>query len=163
MMGHLTGEQMLLVPLADCGRLLCCNATKLIRFDVRGSTMPHLFKSGDLVVLKSGGPTMTVDTVNTNIFDDDKITGMLCVWFVGEKLERVRFDHRAVEHAPLETTDPRKAEGPSQQALGDYKVVLDEMADAMNRPAADSCAASKANPTKRKPAKPPKNDIVFTS
>jgi uncharacterized protein YodC (DUF2158 family) len=40
-------------------------------------------KSGDLVVLKSGGPTMTVDTVNTDIFDDNKITGVLCVWFVG--------------------------------------------------------------------------------
>lgn len=116
---------------------------------------------------------MTVDTVNTDIFDDDKITGMLCVWFVGEKLERVRFDHRAVEHAPLETTHPGKTEGPSQQALGDqalgdydlgdYKMVLDDMADAMNRPAMDSCSASKANPKKRKPAKSPKNDIVLTS
>ena len=54
-----------------------------------------VIKPGDLVVLKSGGPTMTVDTVNTDIFDDDKISGVLCVWFVGEKLERVRFDHRA--------------------------------------------------------------------
>jgi uncharacterized protein YodC (DUF2158 family) len=33
-----------------------------------------VIKSGDLVMLKSGGPTMTVDTVNTNIFDDNKIT-----------------------------------------------------------------------------------------
>ena len=65
---------------------------------IEGIRMPH-FKSGDLVVLKSGGPAMTVDTVNTDIFDDNKITGILCVWFVGEKLERVRFDHRAVEHA----------------------------------------------------------------
>ena len=56
------------------------------------------FKPGDLVVLKSGGPTMTVDAVNTDIFDDDKITGIVCVWFVGEKLERVRFDHRAIDH-----------------------------------------------------------------
>ena len=67
--------------------------------------MPR-FKSGDLVVLKSGGPTMTVDTVNTDIFDDDKITGILCVWFVGEKLERVRFDHRAVEH--VQRVGPKK-------------------------------------------------------
>ena len=41
---------------------------------------------------------MTVDAVNTSIFDDYKITGIVCVWFVGEKLERVRFDLRALEH-----------------------------------------------------------------
>jgi uncharacterized protein YodC (DUF2158 family) len=67
-----------------------------------------IFKSGDFVVLKSGGPTMTVDTVNTDIFDDNKITGVLCVWFAGEKLERVRFDHRAIEHLRLQKTFSRK-------------------------------------------------------
>ena len=123
--------------------------------------MLPLFKSGDLVVLKSGGPIMTVDTVNTDIFDDDKMTGLLCVWFFGDKLERVRFDHRAIEHAPLETKRPGKAEGSSSQALSDYKVVLDEMADAMNHPAVDSCSASKVNPKKRKPAKSPTNDVAF--
>ena len=129
--------------------------------------MLPLFKSGDLVVLKSGGPIMTVDTVNTDIFDDDKMTGVLCVWFFGDKLERVRFDHRAIEHAPFETSHPGKAEGFSSQAssddqvLGDYKVVLDEMADAMNHPAANSCSASKVNSKKRKPAKSPTNDIAF--
>jgi len=69
--------------------------------------MPQ-FKSGDLVVLKSGGPTMTIDTVNTDIFDDNKITGILCVWFVGEKLERVRFDYRAIEHARRARSKTRK-------------------------------------------------------
>lgn len=106
---------------------------------------------------------MTVDTVNTDIFDDDKITGMLCVWFVGEKLERVRFDHRAVEHAPSARADPKEAEEPSQQASVEYKAVLDEMADAMNGPALDSCPASKVNPRKRKPAKPSKTEMVSTS
>ncbi len=125
--------------------------------------MPAFFKSGDLVVLKSGGPTMTVDTVNTDIFDDDKITGLLCVWFVGEQLERVRFDHRAVEHAPLETTCFGAADRPSQQALGAYMVALGEMADAMNRPAEDRVSDSKVNPRKRKPAKFSKNDVVLTS
>jgi uncharacterized protein YodC (DUF2158 family) len=90
-----------------------------------------IIKSGDLVVLKSGGPTMTVDTVNTDIFDDNKITGILCVWFVGDKLERVRFDHRAIEPAPLQKTSPAK-EPPLEEATGEYKVVLDEMAAAMN-------------------------------
>jgi uncharacterized protein YodC (DUF2158 family) len=64
------------------------------------------FKPGDLVVLKSGGPIMTVDTVNTDIFDDTKITGILCAWFVGEKLERVRFDYRALEPAEGKTDEP---------------------------------------------------------
>jgi uncharacterized protein YodC (DUF2158 family) len=127
-----------------------------------GSTMPPLFKSGDLVILKSGGPKMTVDTVNTDIFDDDKITGVLCVWFVGEKLERVRFDHRAVEHVPSARTNPKEAEEPSQQASVDYKVVLDEMVDAMNCTALDTCSASKVNPKKRKPAKVPKTEVVCT-
>jgi uncharacterized protein YodC (DUF2158 family) len=88
-------------------------------------------KSGDLVVLKSGGPIMTVDTVNTDIFDDEKVTGVLCVWFVGEKLERVRFDHRALEPAPLQEASPRNELSP-EEATGEYKVVLDEMAAAMN-------------------------------
>ena len=93
-----------------------------------------VIKSGDLVVLKSGGPTMTVDTVNTDIFDDDKVTGILCVWFVGEKLERVRFDHKAIEPAPAQKISPVK-EGRVEEATGEYKVVLDEMAAAMNIPA----------------------------
>src|SRR6188508_2511314 len=77
-----------------------------------------VLKSGDLVVLKSGGPTMTVDTVNTDIFDDNKITGILCVWFVGKKLERVRFDHRAVEHSQRVAPKKRKpAKTPGQLKL----------------------------------------------
>jgi uncharacterized protein YodC (DUF2158 family) len=89
-----------------------------------------VIKSGDLVVLKSGGPVMTVDAVNTDILDDNKITGVLCVWFVGEKLERVRFDHRAVE--PAQSCLPGKRDACSEEATGDYKVVLDEMSAAMN-------------------------------
>lgn len=108
-----------------------------------------LIKPGDLVVLKSGGPTMTVDTVNTDIFDDDKITGVLCVWFVGEKLERVRFDHRAIEPVhPAEINLP-------EEASGDYKIVLDEMVAAMNIPADAERDASTtlARPRKPLPAK----------
>src|SRR5882724_11184702 len=79
-------------------------------------------KSGDLVVLKSGGPVMTVDTVNTDIFDDDKVTGVLCVWFVGEKFER----------AQQQEASPGKTDACPEEATGEYKVVLDEMAAAMN-------------------------------
>ena len=120
-------------------------------------------KSGDLVVLRSGGPTMTVDTVNTDIFDDNKITGVLCVWFVGEKLQRVRFDHAAIEPVQLEPAQLEKAlpkDAPSQEASVDYKAVLDGMADAMNTPAEEPKPVCSAVPRKPKRARAPKQDEV---
>jgi uncharacterized protein YodC (DUF2158 family) len=110
-----------------------------------------VIKSGDLVVLKSGGPVMTVDTVNTDIFDDDKITGVLCVWFVGEKLERVRFDHRAIEPVRAQETSPGISDVRFEEATGDYKMVLDEMVAAMNIPAGAERDASKAVARQPKP------------
>lgn len=92
-------------------------------------------KAGDLVVLKSGGPIMTVDAVNTDIFDDNRITGVCCVWFVVDKLVRVRFDHRAIEPAKLQRASPRKKRARSEEATGEYKTVLDTMVAAMNVPA----------------------------
>jgi uncharacterized protein YodC (DUF2158 family) len=63
-------------------------------------------KTGDLVVLKSGGPVMTVDAVNTDIYEPAKVTGVSCVWFVGEKLERVRFDPHSIRKAPRAKKSP---------------------------------------------------------
>ena len=100
----------------------------------------HAFKSGDQVVLKSGGPVMTIDTVNTDIFDDDKITGVLCVWFVGNKLERVRFDHRAIDAVEPQTVTTGNAE---------YAAVLDGMMGAMNTPA-DQPETVRPTPRRRK-------------
>jgi uncharacterized protein YodC (DUF2158 family) len=114
-----------------------------------------VIKSGDLVMLKSGGPTMTVDTVNTDILDDNKITGVLCVWFVGEKLERVRFDHRAIEPVRLQKASPRKKGARLEEATGDYKVVLDEMVAAMNTPTDAETDASKLVTKQPKPAPAP--------
>jgi uncharacterized protein YodC (DUF2158 family) len=112
-----------------------------------------VIKSGDLVVLKSGGPTMTVDTVNTDIFDDNKITGVLCVWFVGDKLERVRFDHRAIEPAAAQKTSSKKKGVRHEEATGEYKTVMDEMVAAMNVPV----DAKQGGPVRRrKPAAPSK-------
>jgi uncharacterized protein YodC (DUF2158 family) len=107
-----------------------------------------VIKSGDLVVLKSGGPIMTVDTVNTDIHDDDKITGVLCVWFFGEKLERVRFDHRAIEPAVLQNASPGK-DVCLEDAAGEYKAVLDEMSAAMNAP--PEAEKEGAKPVAKKP------------
>jgi uncharacterized protein YodC (DUF2158 family) len=93
-----------------------------------------VFKSGDLVVLKSGGPTMTVDAVNTDIFDDNKITGIVCVWFDGDRLQRVRFGSDAIEPIRLRKTSTRKRKARPEEATGEYKTVLDEMVAAMNAP-----------------------------
>ena len=116
-----------------------------------------VFKSGDLVVLKSGGPVMTVDTVNTDIFDDSKITGVLCAWFVGTRLERVRFDHSAIEPARMEQV--AMPEAPAAQTSVEYKAVLDDMVDAMNLPAEPAKPAAAARKSKRAKA-PEQNDIA---
>jgi uncharacterized protein YodC (DUF2158 family) len=94
-----------------------------------------VFKSGNLVVLKSGSPIMTVDAVHTDIFDDSKVTGIICVWFLGEELQRVRFEPDAIEHARLQKTSSRKPRAHLEEATGEYKAALDEMVAAMNAPA----------------------------
>ncbi len=91
-----------------------------------------VLKPGDLVMLKSGGPVMTVDTVNTDIFDDSKVTGVLCAWFVGAKLERARFDYNAIVPAQAQEGSSEKAQLPGSEASGEYKAVLDDMVAAMN-------------------------------
>jgi uncharacterized protein YodC (DUF2158 family) len=53
------------------------------------------FKPGDLVVLKSGGPVMTVDSI-----DDLASLGIACVWFAGAKRETAYFRAESIEPAP---------------------------------------------------------------
>jgi uncharacterized protein YodC (DUF2158 family) len=123
-----------------------------------------VLKPGDLVILKSGGPVMTVDTVNTDILDDDKVTGVLCAWFVGNKLERARFDRDAIMPAPsqeasaaTETVELRPSE-----AAGEYTVVLDEMVAAMNEAAdaLDDASRAVAERPKRTSAKKFGSDVA---
>src|SRR4030095_3580868 len=102
-----------------------------------------VFKPGNLVVLKSGGPVMTVDAVNTDIFDDNKVTGIVCVWFLGEKLQRLRFAPDAIEPARLQRASSRKRKARLEEATGEYKMALDEMVAAMNAPADGSDASSR--------------------
>jgi uncharacterized protein YodC (DUF2158 family) len=94
-----------------------------------------VFKPGNLVVLKSGGPVMTVDAVNTSIFDDNKVTGIVCVWFLGEDLQRARFEHDAIEPARLQKSSSRRPKAHLDEATGEYRTALDEMVAAMNAPA----------------------------
>jgi uncharacterized protein YodC (DUF2158 family) len=91
-----------------------------------------ILKSGDLVVLKSGGPVMTVDTVNTDIFDDNKVTGIFCAWFVGHRLERARFDQAALALASSQGDTLENRESGSQEVNEEYEASLDEMVTAMN-------------------------------
>jgi len=118
------------------------------------------FKSGDLVVLKSGGPTMTVDAVNTSIFDDNKVTGIVCVWFVGDKLERVRFEHDAIEPVRTKKSSSKKKAVRAEEASGEYKVVLDEMVAAMNTPADAESELSKPVAKQPKAAPAPTHHVA---
>src|SRR6266498_2089297 len=112
----------------DCRREL--RSSKLLIADLRMT----VFKPGNLVVLKSGGPIMTVDAVNTDIFDDNKVTGIVCVWFLGEKLQRVRVRSHPVRTVRLQKTSSRKRKARLEQVTGEYKMALDEMVAAMNAP-----------------------------
>ena len=113
-----------------------------------------VFRSGNLVVLKSGGPVMTVDAVNTDIFDDNKVTGIVCVWFIGASLQRARFERDAIEPAPLQNTASRKRKARPDLIAGDYMTVLDEMVTAMNAPA-DAAGDGSASPGRSSGFDPP--------
>ncbi len=54
------------------------------------------FKVGDVVVLKSGGPEMTVSQEPT-LTDEDHVR---CQWFGGRKLETGRFPIASLVPAP---------------------------------------------------------------
>jgi uncharacterized protein YodC (DUF2158 family) len=129
-------------------------ATRFLAAAKRFSLMT-VFKPGDIVVLKSGGPVMTVDTVNTDIFDDNKVTGILCAWFVGNKLERARFDRDAIVPAPSQEAPGGNAELIPAEAAGEYKTVLGEMVAAMN--GADTPAEASRPPIRSKRASPAKD------
>lgn len=129
----------------------CCSATTFDMFDSPGILAMAMFKSGDLVVLKSGGPVMTVDAVNTDIFDDNKITGVVCVWFVGQKLERFRFEQGAIEPAARHDSSSGIPQGePCLETTEDYKLVLDNMVGAMNT-LSDNTPLDHAEPIKSAP------------
>lgn len=64
------------------------------------------FRPGDVVVLKSGGPAMTVEEVG----DYDPIgpsPGLKCIWFEGKEKQTDVFSPHSVElHQPNELSVP---------------------------------------------------------
>ena len=59
----------------------------------------ELFKVGDIVQLKSGGPAMTV----TDVSIEYSAHALRCQWFSGKKLEQGTFDALAVERHAVPT------------------------------------------------------------
>jgi len=62
------------------------------------------FKVGDVVELKSGGPTMTVDGINFSYSDNDVlkhdpvgVASYSCKWFSGKKSEHGHFSEEALK------------------------------------------------------------------
>ena len=52
------------------------------------------FKAGDVVVLKSGGPSMTVESVRSDAGGNIRIN---CMWFDGPKVQRELFSPDSLE------------------------------------------------------------------
>ena len=50
------------------------------------------FKKGDVVVLKSGGPLMTIQDLGDYSLSSAIEHGALCVWFDGPKRQEAVFD-----------------------------------------------------------------------
>ena len=55
--------------------------------------MAEAIQAGDLVHLKSGGPTMTVESVNTT----GNLTLVSCSWFDGKKLVHANLSPEALK------------------------------------------------------------------
>lgn len=67
------------------------------------------FKVGDLVVLKSGGPSMTVqDAIRT--LREKEFTGLYsCQWFAGKKLDNGKFPEDSLEaYTPKQETQTNR-------------------------------------------------------
>lgn len=58
------------------------------------------FKAGDLVELKSGGPVMTIEKVNTS-FSSDEVS-YACSWFAGAKDNKKVFAEPALKAAEID-------------------------------------------------------------
>jgi uncharacterized protein YodC (DUF2158 family) len=63
-----------------------------------GNNIMAKFKPGDLVVLKSGGPVMTVESIDPTLLTGRP--GIVCVWFAGAKRETAYFEEESIELAP---------------------------------------------------------------
>jgi uncharacterized protein YodC (DUF2158 family) len=62
-------------------------------------TTNNEFKVGDIVILKSGSPAMTIDKFVWNPLKGEYYTDKVeCVWFVKTELKREVFQTSSLEH-----------------------------------------------------------------
>jgi len=66
------------------------------------NTKKALFKLGDSVYLKSGGPEMSIYDIHTKLSSDDFAGTYKCQWFAGKKLENGNFAEKS-----LTATNPK--------------------------------------------------------
>jgi uncharacterized protein YodC (DUF2158 family) len=59
--------------------------------------MAQNFKKGDVVILKSGGPLMTIHNLGQYTMAGVE-NGALCIWFDGPKRQEAVFDVEAIQH-----------------------------------------------------------------
>lgn len=57
----------------------------------------NLFKVGDIVNLKSGGPEMTVEKIFPSSTDISEPVSYRCHWFAGKKLEAGNFAEESLK------------------------------------------------------------------
>ena len=58
--------------------------------------MAQKFKPGDIVQLKSGGPAMTISSLDTS-FSSGAFTGYSCEWFKGASKEHSSFKEETLQ------------------------------------------------------------------
>lgn len=56
-----------------------------------------IYKIGDQVVLKSGGPVMTVEKPMRNLSSDEFLGTYKCQWFAGKKLDTGTFPEDSLQ------------------------------------------------------------------
>lgn len=61
------------------------------------------FKIGDVVILKSGGPSMTVQNIGAYTFIDHP-KGLCCIWFEGTKKNEDTFHPDSLEPYKLRSS-----------------------------------------------------------
>lgn len=55
------------------------------------------FVVGDIVMLKSGGPKMTIEGIGNYLMSGGYKNGAKCSWFIDKKLERSTFDINSLD------------------------------------------------------------------